>query len=136
MIIKDGKLNFEDILYEKRDGIGYIVLNRPQALNAFRGKTLDELINAFLEVDGDPEVGVIIFTGNGDRAFCSGADIEWQSKMAPQDAYHDHVTKQLVLMSLMSNTSRPIIALIKGWAVQGGMRIAHVLRLKDSSGKC
>ena len=60
---------YEDILYEARDGIAWITINRPEVLNAFRAKTVDELIAAFRAAWHDPDVGVVVLTGAGDRAF-------------------------------------------------------------------
>ena len=75
--------SYEDILYEARDGIAWITINRPQVLNAFRAKTVDELIAAFRAAWHDPDVGVAVLTGAGDRAFSSGGD---QSERS-QDGY-------------------------------------------------
>src|ERR671930_208417 len=65
---------YEDILYEARDGIAWITINRPEVRNAFRAKTVDELIAAFRAAWGDAEVGVVVLTGAGDKAFSAGGD--------------------------------------------------------------
>ena len=67
-------LEFEDILYTKRDGIAKIVMNRPRVYNTFRGKTIDELIEAFHDAWRDTAIGVVVLTGSGDKAFSSGGD--------------------------------------------------------------
>src|SRR5262245_49452844 len=67
-------MSYEDILYDATDGIAWITINRPQVLNAFRGKTVDELIAAFRTAWHDADVGVVVLTGAGDRAFSSGGD--------------------------------------------------------------
>ncbi|BCG04161.1 hypothetical protein PPGU19_087290 (plasmid) [Paraburkholderia sp. PGU19] len=64
---------YTDILYEVRDGIARITINRPQKYNAFRGRTCDELIDAFNVASWDKSVGVVVLTGAGDKAFCTGA---------------------------------------------------------------
>src|SRR5689334_24595376 len=64
----------EDILCETRDGVAWITINRPELRNAFRAKTVDELIAAFRAAWGDPEVGVVVLTGAGDKAFSAGGD--------------------------------------------------------------
>src|SRR5215468_989393 len=66
--------SYEDILYEAADGIAWITINRPQVLNAFRARTVDELIAAFRTAWGDADVGVVVLTGAGERAFSTGGD--------------------------------------------------------------
>src|SRR4030081_2702307 len=66
--------DYTDIIFEKAEGMGKITINRPEVRNAFRPETLTELIDAFTYCREDPEIGVIIFTGQGDKAFCSGGD--------------------------------------------------------------
>jgi 1,4-dihydroxy-2-naphthoyl-CoA synthase len=67
---------FQDILYDKKEGIATITVNRPQMRNAFRTLTVDELIAAFQDAWWDPAIGVVIFTGAGDKAFCAGGFLE------------------------------------------------------------
>src|SRR5262249_10024019 len=73
-IVGDSPATYEDILYEARDGIAWITINRPQVLNAFRARTVDELIAAFRAAWHDADVGVAVLTGAGERAFSSGGD--------------------------------------------------------------
>ena len=63
---------FEDIIYEIRNGVAWITINRPEKMNAFRGQTCDELINALYQAGYDKNVGAIVLAGAGDRAFCTG----------------------------------------------------------------
>jgi len=67
--------NFEVIIYEKQDGIGYVTLNRPEALNAYNLQMRDELYQVLGAIRDDPEVKVAIFRGAGERAFCAGAHL-------------------------------------------------------------
>ncbi|MBI3636004.1 MAG: enoyl-CoA hydratase/isomerase family protein, partial [Candidatus Rokubacteria bacterium] len=67
-------MTYTDILYEKKDGVAWVTINRPETRNAFRTKTVHELEDAFLDARWDPSVGVVVLTGAGDRAFCSGGD--------------------------------------------------------------
>src|SRR2546426_11049820 len=69
-----GPMTYTDILYAKRDGVAWITINRPEVRNAFRTKTVAELTDAFLDARWDPAVGVVVLTGSGDKAFCSGGD--------------------------------------------------------------
>jgi naphthoate synthase len=121
---------YEDILYEKADGIAKITINRPERRNAFRPPTLAELRDAFTKARDDLEVGSIIFTGAGDQAFCSGGD----QKIRGDDGYigSDEVAQQGVgrldvgdLHVQMRRTPKPIIAAVAGYAVGGG----HILHL-------
>jgi len=125
-----GQGDYEDILYEKADGIAKITINRPDRRNAFRPPTLAELRDAFTKARDDLEVGSIIFTGAGDQAFCSGGD----QKIRGDDGYigSDEVAQQGVgrldvgdLHVQMRRTPKPIIAAVAGYAVGGG----HILHL-------
>src|SRR5260370_22589437 len=64
----------QDILYDKRDGIATITINRPKVLNAFRAETVEEMLKAMRDAEDDRDIGVIVLAGAGDRAFCSGGD--------------------------------------------------------------
>ena len=73
--------DFQDILYDKHQrvrGAAWITINRPQAMNSFTGDTLTEMAQAMDDASSDPEIGVIVITGAGDRAFCPGGDVRWQ----------------------------------------------------------
>jgi naphthoate synthase len=116
---------YTDIIYETAEGIAKITINRPQVRNAFRPKTLFELQNAFNVARDDPQVGVIIFTGAGDKAFCSGGD----QKVRGDDGYvDDHGVGRLNVLDLqvqIRRTPKPVIAMVAGYAIGGG----HVLHV-------
>ena len=67
-------MTYEDLIYDERDGAAHITINRPKVMNAFRGKTCEELIHAFQKAGWDKNIGVIVLGGTGDRAFCTGGD--------------------------------------------------------------
>ena len=67
-------MDFQDLIYEERDGVARITINRPEKYNAFTARTADELIRAFSKAGWDPDIGVIVLTGVGDKAFCTGGD--------------------------------------------------------------
>ena len=67
-------MHYTDILYEKKGGVAWITINRPEVRNAFRTKTVEELTDAFVDARWDTSVGVAVLTGAGDRAFCAGGD--------------------------------------------------------------
>ena len=72
-------MQFKDILYEVKGDYANITINRPKVLNAFTPETLQELKTALDKAENDKEVGVIVLSGAGDRAFCSGGDMNWES---------------------------------------------------------
>ena len=117
--------DYQDILYETRPGIAKITINRPEVRNAFRPKTLFELADAFNRARDDLEVGVIIFTGAGDQAFCSGGD----QRVRGDDGYRDdHGVGRLNVLDLQVQIRRlpkPVIAMVAGYAIGGG----HVLHI-------
>jgi naphthoate synthase len=116
---------YEDIWYDTMDGIAKITINRPEVRNAFRPKTLFELSHAFNVARDDPEVGVIILTGAGDEAFCSGGD----QRVRGDDGYRDdHGVGRLNVLDLqvqIRRTPKPVIAMVAGYAIGGG----HVLHI-------
>jgi naphthoate synthase len=121
---------YSDIIYETAEGIAKITINRPERHNAFRPQTLFELQEAFNLARDDSSVGVIVLTGAGDQAFCSGGD----QKIRGEDGYmgDDSVARQgigrlnvLDLQVQIRRTPKPVIAMVAGWCVGGG----HVLHV-------
>jgi len=126
-----GAENFTDVRYEVAEGMAKITINRPQVRNAFRPETLAELQQAFNFARDDDQIGVIIFTGAGDEAFCSGGDISVRG----DDGYigSDTVGKKgigrlnvLDLQIQIRRTPKPVIAMVAGWAIGGG-HVLHVV---------
>lgn len=118
-------MNFEDILYETRDGVGWITINRPAVRNAFRARTVDEMVAAFRQAWADRDVGVVVLTGAGDKAFCSGGD----QKDRGEDGYGGGSGIGLDIVSLhnvMRGIPKPVIAMVNGYAIGGG-HVLHVL---------
>ena len=126
-----GGEDFTDIKYQMGDGIAKITINRPQVRNAFRPQTIIELIEAFHLARDNEDVGVIIFTGEGTEAFCSGGDISVRG----DDGYlgDDKLAKKgigrlnvLDLQVQIRRTPKPVVAMVAGWAVGGG-HVLHVV---------
>ncbi len=109
---------FQDILYEKQDGIATVTMNRPEVLNAFRGQTVREMIEAFEDAWSDPTVGVVILTGAGNRAFSSGGDQSVRSS----GGYAGGMNVE-PLHAIIRDIPKPVIAAVNGYAIGGG----HVL---------
>ncbi|CAG0968510.1 naphthoate synthase [Rhodocyclaceae bacterium] len=120
--------DYADILYElSGDGIAKITINRPARRNAFRPETVTELMDAFARAHRDPGVGVIVFTGAGPDAFCSGGD---QTVRGDDGGYPDAAsqTPHLNVLDLQMQIRRcpkPVVAMVAGYAIGGG----HVLHL-------
>jgi naphthoate synthase len=117
---------YEDILYQRADGIARISINRPEVHNAFRPKTAIELIDAFTRAREDTSVGVILFTGEGGRAFCSGGDqrVRGDGGYVGEDKVaRFHITD---LHHLIRRIPKPVIALVAGYAIGGG-HVLHVI---------
>jgi len=116
---------YTDIVYETGEGIAKITINRPEVRNAFRPTTLFELSSAFNTARDDPDTGVIILTGAGTQAFCSGGD----QKIRGDDGYVDsHGIGRLNVLDLqvqIRRTPKPVIAMVAGYAIGGG----HVLHV-------
>ena len=116
---------YTDIVYETGEGIAKITINRPEVRNAFRPTTLFELSSAFSTARDDPDTGVIILTGAGTQAFCSGGD----QKIRGDDGYVDSQgvgrLNVLDLQVQIRRTPKPVIAMVAGYAIGGG----HVLHV-------
>ena len=129
--IGTGGENFVDIRYQVSEGMAKITINRPEVRNAFRPQTLFELAKAFDLARDNDQVGVIIFTGEGNEAFCSGGDINVRG----DDGYlgDDALSKKgigrlnvLDLQVQIRRTPKPVIAMVAGWAIGGG-HVLHVV---------
>lgn len=126
-----GAEKFTDVIYEVAEGMAKITINRPEVRNAFRPQTLFELQEAFELARDDDRVGVIIFTGAGTEAFCSGGDINVRG----DDGYlgDDKLAKKgigrlnvLDLQIQIRRLPKPVVAMVAGWAVGGG-HVLHVV---------
>ena len=121
-------MEFEDVLYEAGDGVATITINRPKQLNAFRGQTVDELVQAFHEAWRDRAVGCAILTGAGDKAFCVGGDQTtreeggYKGKPSRSDLGLDIED----LHSVIRDIPKPVIAAVNGYAIGGG-HVLHVI---------
>ncbi len=117
---------YQDILYETWDGIAKITINRPEARNAFRPLTVVEMSKAFEIARDDPKIGVVVLTGAGTEAFCSGGD----QRVRGDDGYVDASGKGrlnvLDLQVQMRRLPKPVIAMVAGYAIGGG-HVLHVV---------
>lgn len=126
-------MQYEDILYREDKGVAHITINRPQVMNAFRGKTCEELIHAFNKAGWDKAIGVIVFGGAGDRAFCTGGD-----QSAHEGNYDGRGMIGLPveeLHALIRDVPKPVIARVQGYSIGGGNVLATLCDLTIASEK-
>jgi len=117
--------NFSDIKYHKAEGIAKITINRPEVRNAFRPQTVDQMARALADAREDPEIGVVILTGEGPKAFCSGGDQRIRGDSGYKDEEGVHRLNVLDFQRQMRTCPKPIVAMVAGYAIGGG----HVLHL-------
>jgi dihydroxynaphthoic acid synthetase len=123
------RFDFKDIVYERRPGVARVIINRPEAYNAFTTSTQDELIKAFQDAASDATVGVVVFTGAGDRAFCTGGD----AKEAKAGYRKGMLEKDLLVKTLIREMPKPVIAAVNGYAIGGGQVYQQVCDLSIAS---
>jgi len=121
-VLKQQKTDFKEILYEKSDWVARITINRPQVYNSYSTSALEELALAFRQAAFDDEVAAIVYTGAGDKAFCTGGDVkEYQERYtrAPRD-YWKYMRLFGAYIESITNSGKPVIARLNGMAVGGG----------------
>lgn len=123
--------DFSDIIYEKAEGIARITINRPEVRNAFRPETVTQMFNAFVDAREDQEIGVILLTGKGPAAdgkyaFCSGGDQRIRGDQGYVGGDGVPRLNVLDLQKMIRSISKPVIALVAGYAIGGG-HVLHVV---------
>jgi enoyl-CoA hydratase len=126
-------MNFENILVAQENGIAIITINRPKKLNALNMATIDELHNAFKNLDEDTSVKVILITGSGEKAFVAGADISEFAHFSVEEGAHLARNGQKVLFDFVENLSTPVIAAVNGFALGGGLELAMASHFRVAS---
>ena len=125
---------FETIVYEEKQGIGYITINRPKALNALNRQALEELSKVLEMVEANDTVKVVIITGSGGKAFVAGADISAMKNMTATEAYEYARLGQMTFNKIY-RLSKIVIAAIDGFALGGGCELALACDIRIASKK-
>lgn len=124
---------YQNLIYEVKDGIAYVTVNRPKALNALSNDVLDELHAAFTAINQDPEVQIAILTGEG-KAFVAGADISEMVNLSTLEGRAMMIKGQNV-MNLIETIEKPVIGAINGFALGGGCELAMACDMRIASEK-
>ena len=124
-------MEYKNIIFEKKDGIGYVTMNRPKALNALNTDVLTELDDVFRAIDKDEEVKIAIITGAG-RAFVAGADIAQMSELNGTEGRDMTIQGQQV-MELIESINKPVIAAVNGFALGGGNELSMACDIRIAS---
>jgi enoyl-CoA hydratase len=123
---------FQTIIFEKRDSIGYVTLNRPEVLNIYNVKMRDDLYEVLSAVRDDPDLNVVVIKGAGDRAFCAGADLS-EFLTAPPPAQARQVRWERDVWGLFLNLPQPVIAALHGYVLGSGIEMALCCDLRIAS---
>jgi len=126
--------SFKNIIFEKKEEIATIIINRPKVLNALNKELLQEIKNALENSQNDKTTRVIIITGAGPRAFCAGADIPEFKKLSPIETF-EFIQFGQDVFNLIENLSKPVIAAVNGYALGGGLELAMACDIIIASDK-
>lgn len=126
-------MNYQNINVEFENNITYITINRPSKLNALNKETIQELHEAFIEADTDTKTKVIIITGSGEKAFVAGADISEFANFSIEKGKELAAKGQDLLFNLIANLGTPVIAVINGFALGGGLELAMSAHFRIAS---
>jgi naphthoate synthase len=117
---------YEDIIFEQCDGVGKVTINRPEVYNAFRPRTVTEMIDAFDICREHQDIGVVVLTGQGDKAFCSGGDQNVKGHGGYVDKDGVPRLNVLDLHKRIRSLPKPVVAMVNGYAIGGG-HVLHVV---------
>ena len=126
-------MNFENIILENEGKTALITINRPESLNALNYKTIQELSNAFENLNNDSSVRVIILTGSGEKSFVAGADIKEFADFGTNEAENLARNGQQTLFNKIENLGKPVIAAVNGFALGGGLELAMACHIRYAS---
>jgi enoyl-CoA hydratase len=122
-------MEYKNVLYEPKDGIALVTINRPDKMNALNDETINELYNVVEQIKIDDKVWVVIITGSGERAFVAGADIKELAQLDGPSA-EAKMLKGQELNNRIENLGKPVIAAINGFALGGGCELAMACHIR------
>ena len=125
-------MDFNNLLTKKENGIGWVIIHRPDKLNALNNETVRELKTAFSTFKDDPDVKVVIMTGSGEKAFIAGADIGELSELGEAEG-RTYVLQGQEVTELIENFPKPVIAAVNGFALGGGTEFALACHVRYAS---
>src|SRR3954451_24429781 len=123
---------YQNLKFEPKNKIAYVTINRPEKLNALNMAVMEDLRAAFTAIKADKEIGVVILTGAGEKAFVAGADIAELNKHGVVDA-KEYTHKGQSVLDLIENLGKPVIACINGFALGGGCEVAMACTMRLAS---
>ncbi|MFM7018483.1 enoyl-CoA hydratase/isomerase family protein [Flavobacterium sp.] len=126
-------MNFENILIASENGIGHITINRPSKLNALNIATIKELHDGLESLNTNPEIKIIIITGEGEKAFVAGADISEFAHFSIEEGAQLAQQGQELLFDFIENLKTPVIAAVNGFALGGGLELAMACHIRIAS---
>lgn len=118
---------------EITDGVAVITFNRPQVMNALNIQLREEIMQLAHELDADPEVSVMVFTGAGEKAFCAGADLKERGQRTTEEMYNERRFFRGKWVNAIANIAKPTIAAINGYCLGGGLEVALQCDLRIAS---
>ena len=130
---KNKHMTFENLLVSTENGLATITINRPKKLNALNKNTIEELHNAFKNLETDASVKAIIITGSGEKAFVAGADISEFAHFSVEEGGRLAAKGQEMLFDFVENLSTPVIAAVNGFALGGGLELAMSCHFRVAS---
>ncbi len=126
-------MDYNNILFELKENIAYVTINRPKQLNALNKATIEELNHALTVVEDDPNAKVVILTGSGEKAFVAGADIKEFAEFSVEEGKLLSAEGHQKLFNLVENLSKPVIAAVNGFALGGGLELAMSAHIRIAS---
>ncbi|NOX19088.1 MAG: enoyl-CoA hydratase [Chlorobi bacterium] len=125
-------MEYQNILFEAKENIATVTINRPDKLNALNAATVNELKDVFSEIKNDKQIGAVILTGSGEKAFVAGADIVELSKLNIISG-KEFAEKGQCVFNLIENLGKPVIAAVNGFALGGGCELAMACHIRLAS---
>ena len=125
-------MNYKNILFEIKNNVAIVTINRPDKLNALNGETINELENVFSSIKNNPDVFVVVVTGSGEKAFVAGADISELHKLEVLSAKEFSERGNMVYRKI-EDLEKPVIAAVNGFALGGGCELALACHIRTAS---